>query len=304
VDELCRASLAFVKEQATRKLITMTYQEEIAVSKIYADPRRLKQILVNLLTNAVKFTPDHGQVILQVRTDEERDRIQFSVMDNGIGIALEDLQQLFVPFAQVDSSLTREYEGTGLGLALVQKLTDLHGGSVQVESEVGKGSRFTINLPLGKDMVVQQEVIESGGELLISKQAGKPNIPSDERLARGIVLLAEDNMANVLTIGDYLESHGYQIVVAHDGSEAITKAEEISPNIILMDIQMPVVNGLEAIGRLRADPRFASTPIVALTALAMPGDRERCLEAGANEYMSKPVSLKKLRQKIESFLES
>ncbi|RPJ20864.1 MAG: response regulator, partial [Chloroflexi bacterium] len=162
----------------------------------------------------------------------------------------------------------------------------------------------TVNLPVRKDMVVQQEAVESGGEPLISNQAGKPNTPSDQPLDRGLVLLAEDNMANIITIGDYLQSNGYQIVVAHDGSEAITKAEEISPNIILMDIQMPIVNGLEAIDRLRADPRFGSTPIIALTALAMPGDRERCLEAGANEYMSKPISLKMLRQKIEGFLET
>jgi PAS domain S-box-containing protein len=302
VDELCRASLAFVKEQATRKFITITYPEETAVSKIYADPRRIKQILVNLLTNAVKFTPEHGQVTLQVYADAEQDRIQFSVIDNGIGIELEDLKQLFVPFVQVDSRLNREYEGTGLGLALVQKLTDLHGGSVDVESEVGKGSRFTINLPLGKEIVAQQEVTESGGEILISKPEGKSNRPSEEPLDRGIVLLAEDNMANTLTIGDYLESHGYQIVVAHDGLEAIEKAREIHPNIILMDIQMPVMDGLEAIRRLRLVPRFASTPIVALTALAMPGDRERCLEAGANEYMSKPASLKTLVKTINQLL--
>jgi len=299
VNELCRSSLAFVKEQATRKFIAIIYQEETPVSKVYADPRRLKQILVNLLTNAVKFTPAHGQVILQVRADAEQDRIQFSVFDNGIGIALEDLRQLFVPFSQVDSSLTREYEGTGLGLALVQKLTDLHGGSVDVESEVGKGSRFTINLPMGLAIVARQEAIEAGGELLINKQAEKSNRSSDKSVDQGIVLLAEDNMANILTIGDYLESHGYQVVVAHDGLEAIEEAEELKPNIILMDIQMPALDGLEAIRRLRADSRFASTPIIALTALAMPGDRERCLEAGANEYMSKPISLKTMLNTIE-----
>lgn len=304
VDELCRASLSFVKEQATRKSITVTYEEETPVNKVYADPRRLKQILVNLLTNAVKFTPENGQVILQVRADAEQDRIQFSVIDSGIGIALEDLKQLFIPFSQVDNSLTREYEGTGLGLALVQKLTDLHGGSVDVESEVGRGSRFTINLPLGKEIVAQQEIIASGRELSINEQAGKSNLPAEEQLERGVILLAEDHMANILTIGDYLESHGYQIVIAHDGLEAIEKAEEFHPNIILMDIQMPALDGLEAIRRLRALPRFASTPIVALTALAMPGDRERCIEAGASEYMSKPVGLKKLLHTINNLLGS
>ena len=299
---LCRSSLTFIKEQAMRKSITITYKEDKIGSEIYADPRRLKQILVNLLTNAVKFTPDHGQVTLQVQADEEEDRIQFSVIDNGIGISSEDLERLFQPFMQIDSGLNRQFEGTGLGLALVQRLTDLHGGSVHVESEVGVGSRFTINLPWRQDLVAQQETIQLGGARAISEKTGESK-PSPERMIdRGIVLLAEDNPANILTIGDYLESHGYQLVVAHDGLAAIEKAEENTPNIILMDIQMPAMNGLEAIRRLRANSRFATTPIIALTALAMPGDRERCLEAGATEYMSKPVSLKGLVETINSLL--
>ena len=120
---------------------------------------------------------------------------------------------------------------------------------------------------------------------------------------RDVILLAEDNMPNVLTFGDYLESQGYEVLVAHDGMEAIAKAEQHHPALILMDIQMPVLNGLEAIARLRADPRFSSTPIIALTALAMPGDRERCLATGANEYMSKPLRLKQLAKTIQIMID-
>ena len=138
VAEISQSSLAFVKTQAMEKSINLTYEEDKTVSKLYADPRRLKQILVNLLTNAVKFTPNRGQVTLQVNADMEEDLIQFSVIDNGVGIAPEDLSRLFQPFVQVDSRLNRQNEGTGLGLALVQKLTDLHGGSVQVESELAE----------------------------------------------------------------------------------------------------------------------------------------------------------------------
>jgi len=173
---------------------------------------------------------------------------------------------------------------------------------VDVESEVGKGSRFTINLPLGQAMIAQHPVIESGSKLLSDEKDEKTDVPALNPVDQGLILLAEDNMANVLTIGDYLESHGYQIVVAHDGLEALAKAEEHKPNLILMDIQMPALDGLEAIHRLRRDPRFASTPIIALTALAMPGDRERCLDAGANEYVSKPASLKMLLNTIRDLL--
>jgi len=298
VAEISQGSLAFVKSQAIKKSINLTYEEDKTASKLYADPRRLKQILVNLLTNAVKFTPERGEITLQVLADLEEDLIQFSVTDNGIGIAPEDLKRLFQPFVQVDTGLNRQNEGTGLGLALVQKLTDLHGGSVQVESAVGRGSRFTINLPWGRDMLAQSQVSEPREELLSGRQMEKDHLQTEVSEHLTVILLAEDNMANVLTIGDYLESHDYQIVVAHNGLEAIEKAEENNPSIILMDVQMPAMDGLEAIRRLRATPRFATTPIIALTALAMPGDRERCLEAGANEYMSKPVSLKKLLRTI------
>ena len=303
VDEICNSSLAFIKSQASKKSITVTYINEATVSKIYADPRRLKQILVNLLTNAVKFTPDKGQVSLQVNADPERDLIQFSVRDTGIGIAPEDLQRLFQPFVQLDNSLTRKQEGTGLGLALVQKLTDLHGGSVQVESEVGTGSRFTINLACKLDEIAKPEHPLSQIPLPAGQQTEKTGVLSETDAQHRVVLLAEDNLANILTIGDYLEGHGYEVVVAHDGLEAMEKAEALQPDIILMDIQMPGMDGLDATRHLRANPRFASTPIIALTALAMPGDRESCLLAGANEYMSKPVSLKMLRQEVASLLQ-
>jgi len=301
VDGLCRSCLAFIKEQATRKSLSVTYMNETDVSEIYVDPRRLKQILINLLTNAVKFTPEQGRVTLQVHGDLEQDLIQFSVIDNGMGIAPEDLQRLFQPFVQLDSGLNRQQEGTGLGLALVQKLTDLHGGSVAVESEVGKGSRFTINLAFNRAEIAKLRSSQSPIVLPASEEPDKA-VSSPE--PRGVIILADDNMANILTIGEYLESHGYEVIVAHDGLEAIEQAEANDPQIILMDIQMPVMNGLEAIRRLRANPRFVDTPIIALTALAMPGDRERCLEAGASEYMSKPVSLKILKKTIENFLQA
>jgi CheY-like chemotaxis protein/anti-sigma regulatory factor (Ser/Thr protein kinase) len=278
------------------------YQNELSISSISADPRRLKQILINLLTNAVKFTPERGQVTLEVKTNPEQDRIAFSVIDTGIGIAPEDLHRLFQPFVQLDSRLQRQYQGTGLGLSLVQKLTDLHGGSVEVESELAQGSRFTIYLPLELETTAPAEGTEPNSELSSHQPKEKDPATFREVETRGTILIAEDNAANILTIADYLESHGYKIVLAQDGAEAIEKAQLATPDIILMDIQMPRMDGLEAMRRLRSDSHFASTPIVALTALAMPGDRERCLEAGATEYMSKPVSLKTLVKTIDELL--
>ena len=301
IDSLCRSSLAFIKSQAFKKSISVIYDNKASTLNIFADPRRLKQSLVNLLTNAVKFTPEGGQVTLQAYADTEQDLVEFSVTDSGIGIAPQDLKRLFQPFVQVDSKLNRQFEGTGLGLALVQKLIDIHGGSVHVESEVASGSRFTIKLPWGQNMIAQQILAASAPEPL-RENLNKSNEPAGMPLERGLVLLADDNMANTLTIGEYLKSHGYKFVQAHDGSEAIEKAQASNPDVILMDIQMPVMDGLEAIRRLRKDHRFVDTPMIALTALAMPGDRERCLEAGANDYMSKPVRLKLLQKTIEDLL--
>jgi len=305
VNELCKACLTFINSQAAKKSIRVNYVNEAQVLEIFADARRLKQILVNLLSNAVKFTPEHGSITLRVATRLDQDLIQFSVIDTGIGIASEDMHRLFHPFVQVDSSLNRHHEGSGLGLALVQKLTDLHGGSVHVESDgvPGKGSRFIVNLNCRQDIISKSAGPELPRELGEVESAQQPAILPDEPVHRDLILLAEDNLPNILTIGEYLESHGFEVVTAHDGMEAIARAAEHSPDLILMDIQMPVMNGLEAIARLRGDERFGSTPIIALTALAMPGDRERCLQVGASEYMSKPVSLKHLVGLIESLLD-
>jgi PAS domain S-box-containing protein len=298
--EVCEVSLAFVKEQAIKKSIVLEFEPRQARYTLAVDPRSLKQILVNLLTNAVKFTPSNGHVALEVTTDAAQGLIQFSVSDTGIGITPEDLSRLFQPFVQVDSRLNRDYEGTGLGLALVQKLTDLQGGSVHVESEVGRGSCFTVNLPWQPDTLSQRVIVEEKPELSVGAQVEKTDSISGATISRRLILLAEDNMANILVMSDYFEGKNFKVVVAHNGLEAVTLAAEINPNIILMDIQMPVLDGLEAIRRLRADSRFRSVPIVAFTALAMSGNRERCLEAGATEYLSKPVNLKYLENIIYS----
>jgi PAS domain S-box-containing protein len=298
VKEVCESSLNFVRELAFKKAVSLEFQSDPSVHSVYADPQRLKQILVNLLNNAVKFTSENEKVSLEVYPNVERDQIHFSITDKGVGIAPDDLKKLFTPFTQLDSSLAREHAGTGLGLVLVYKMTELHGGSVQVESEVGKGSRFTIVLPWN-----ERETPEQFTSKNISAPMDVVQKPVSISEDLGVLLLVDDNDTNIMVVDDYLQGNGYKVVVAHNGLEALEKAEATSPDMILMDIQMPEMDGLEAIRRLRANPRFSSTPIIALTALAMPGDRERCLSTGANEYMSKPVSLKVLLHTITRLLE-
>lgn len=296
ISELCQSSLMFVKQMALNKNIQLSFEQDMTYPYVVGDQRRLKQILVNLLSNAVKFTPEHGRVTLRVVADPAKDCIDFAVEDTGIGISQADLLRLFKPFTQVDSSLARQHEGTGLGLALVQKLAELHGGGVSVQSEIDKGSIFTVCIP-GRYMTGLNEKTEHPA-------SAEQRIPTGLEHTGAKILLAEDIESNIVILGDYLEHQGYELIYAKNGQEALEKAKETLPNLILMDIQMPVLDGLAATRRLRADPRFATVPIIALTALAMTGDRERCLEAGATEYVSKPANLKKLTEMIGNLLKS
>ncbi|MEI7770542.1 MAG: response regulator [Chloroflexales bacterium] len=424
IADMCQASLLFVKEQAIKRKLQLAFQLNDQLAQMDVDPKRLKQILVNLLTNAVKFTEPGGRVSLEVDADPEAGVVRFAVQDTGIGITPESLAQLFQPFVQLDSRLNRQHEGTGLGLALVRHLAELHGGSIAVESTPGVGSRFTVALPYAsaeavltprpsptgdtaslrsalviEDSPVAREQLTrylseinihvttypagagsleeiaylrpdvifldlqipglSGWEVLarLKTASGLRGIPViiisvvDERekgLAAGAaayllkpisrddvrralalaaaaqdaplevaiiapqavptggtarILLAEDNEINIIAVSDYLRDRGYHLTVARNGREALALAEEVRPDLILMDIQMPEIDGLDATRRLRTMPAFAHTPIIALTALAMPGDRERCLAAGANEYLTKPVRLKSLVEVIQRLVQ-
>lgn len=294
VERVCQASLRMISEMAHKKHQEVSLQIDADMDVVWGDERRLKQILVNLLSNAVKFTPENGKLGIQVRADREEKRVIFTVWDNGIGIHERDLQRLFRPFVQLDSILARGGTGTGLGLALVTQMVRLHGGSISVDSEPGEGSRFNIVLPWEPALVSDAELrLKSTGKF----RAIRPDVKD-----RPLILIIEDARDANLMMSDYLENAGYRVLTAPDGVTGIDLAKQSHPSLILMDIQMPVMDGLEATRRLRSDPRFRSIPIIALTALAMPGDRERCLAAGATDYIMKPVSLKNLSQLIDRYL--
>jgi len=303
VREVCQSGLIFIKEQAHKKRIGLEMDTSQGPEMINADMRRLNQILVNLLNNAVKFTPVGGKIGMTVTQDTRGQSVKFTVWDTGIGIDAADMQQLFKPFTQVDSSFTRNYEGTGLGLALVQRLTELHGGSIEVHSELQKGSRFSVILPQHQEALVQQPPRPRKPEEVGTLIPGQSESPIGEQpplIGKSrIILLAEDNPSNIETLVAYLRHKRYRVNIARTGVEVLESLEETLPDVIVMDIQMPEMDGLEATRRIRANPNWCEIPIIALTALTMPGDQERCFEAGVNEYLSKPISLKTLYQLIE-----
>jgi signal transduction histidine kinase/ActR/RegA family two-component response regulator len=294
VGSVCQASLRMVKQLAQKKNQEIELEIDHNFGLIWADERRLKQMIVNLLSNAVKFTPENKRIGLEVHGDKDENRVLITVWDEGIGIDDDDLAQLFKPFVQLDAGLARETSGTGLGLALVAQMARLHGGGVSVASIPEQGSRFTIVIPW--EPALRADTLE---RLKITGKfrAVKPNVGRQHT-----ILLIEDTKEVVMLLRDYLELAGYKVITAEDGIEGIIQARLTKPDLILMDLQMPRMDGLEATKKLRSELEFKDTPIIALTALAMQGDRERCLAAGMDEYISKPVNLKALVKIIQGFL--
>jgi PAS domain S-box-containing protein len=293
INSVCQASLRMVKQLAQKKNQEVLLDIENDFGLMWADERRLKQMIVNLLSNAVKFTPDSGRIGLEVRGDRTGNKVSITVWDSGIGIKEQDLERLFKPFIQLDSGLAREATGTGLGLALVAQMARLHGGSVHAMSQPDEGSRFVIQLPwepaMASDIVARL------------RNTGKFR-PIDPNASRPTILLIEDTREVVMMLVDYLEMTGFKMVTAQDGIDGLEQAKLSHPDLILMDIQMPRMDGFEATQKLRSDPEFKDVPIIALTALAMPNDRQRCLDAGMDEYISKPVNLKTLAKTIQKLL--
>jgi PAS domain S-box-containing protein len=287
---ICQASLQMIKGLAAQKHLEVRFSITPDSIILRTDGRRLKQMLVNLLSNAVKFTAEGGKLGLEVTGSELESRVRITVWDNGIGIKSEDFPRLFKPFIQLDSSLARQYAGTGLGLSLVQRMASLQGGSIELESTFGEGSRFTIVLPW--DLTASKP--ESPLSLPESISDARVRIPSP------MVIIVDDNEVIAAAFSAYLEGQNCRVLPVFSAFELLEKAPQANPDIILMDIQMPGMDGFEAIRRVRShpSPHLASIPIIAITALAMPGDREKCFDAGANEYLSKPIHLPDLLARI------
>lgn len=290
--EVCESALSIVRGEARRKGIDLAYRGPAAPVRFVADARRVRQVLVNLLSNAVKFTAAGGAVELSSSGDEDAGLVQFEVRDDGPGIAAEDLPKLFQPFTQLDTRLSREHAGSGLGLALVRGLAELHGGRAEAESEPGRGSKFRVVLPW------RQPVRRgSGAHPVLPAEA--PRGPG--RLAPPRILLVEDDDANRTILAEFLRTRGFVVDEAPTGLEALAFAASAPPDLVVLDIQLPGMDGFEVLGRLQSGGRPVP-PVLALTALAMAGDRERILAAGADAYLSKPAPLVVLEREIGRLL--
>jgi signal transduction histidine kinase/DNA-binding response OmpR family regulator len=431
VEAVCAEVIQQLRADLQRKHLLLSFEMDSKVQLLRADERYMKQALMNLLANAVKFTPEGKRIGIHVRGDAAQHRLKITVWDEGIGVASEDIERLFQPFVQLDSSLAKAYQGTGLGLAIVRSMMELHQGRVWVESTPQQGSSFHLEFPwdqerlvttpqsaeplqLDRVLLVEDSPIdadklkrylaeintevcvdETGGSALEAVRTFHPQViildlhlpettgcellarlrahpksahlpvvvcsvlephearvpldqvqgylvkpisrrslfkalsqlppqlinnsasalaaPSQARLGerslspqpqatQQTLLIVDDHLANIKLIQDYLTRKGYQLLTAEDGAQAVDVARALQPNLILMDVQMPRMDGIEATRILKADPLTQEIPIFALTALAMAGDKERCLEAGMDDYFTKPVSLRTLAKAISKKL--
>lgn len=284
VAAVCQASVRLVREAAQRKGLQLSVVVDPDVTELVADQRRLKQMLVNLLGNACKFTPEGGRIGLEVAGEAADDCVCFTVWDTGIGIAPDDQPRLFQPFVQLDSRLARQYAGTGLGLSLVRHMAEMHGGGVSLTSAPGAGSRFMLRLPWRRP-AAEPEAADAPAGLPWTVAAAVQSLGRPP-----VVLLADDNEANLQVLCRYLAGFACRLVVARTGPEVLARAAELRPDVVILDVQLPELDGLEVARRLRAQAGRPAMAIIVLTALAMAGDRERCLAAGADDYLSKPVS--------------
>ncbi|MDM8565649.1 PAS domain S-box protein [Candidatus Halobeggiatoa sp. HSG11] len=288
IEEIITTSVSLMKSQFKVKNLQIKTVIEPTLPVMLLDARKCKQMMLNLLSNAVKYTARDGWI--KVHVFQESSMLKVIVSDNGMGIEANELDKIFSEFHQADKVRDQELGGTGIGLALTRRLVELHGGEIEVESELGKGSTFWFTLPIKTQIQVNQETQNEESKMV--------NFPHNSR-----ILVAEDNEVNLMTILDMLSVHDHQVVVAKNGQEAIDLAQTHKPELILMDIRMPVMNGMEATKQLRAMPQFKHTPIIALTAYTGEKAEQQQMIAGCTAHLAKPVVTKELFAILKEYLD-
>ncbi len=322
--------IAFLKTLATSfasvaqsRQITFSTQFPEPTLRAKYDPDKLEKIVVNLLSNAFKFTPDGGVVTFQVNSPQKENQgndqvVEIIVADSGIGIEADQLEKIFDRFYQVDSSQTREREGTGIGLALTKELVELHGGQINVESQAGAGTTFTVQLPLliTAEPVHQDEPVRTApsvftprlastaGDAAQMSQEGSPATKeaNEQNRQKPILLIVEDNQE----LSDFVAAYfhpAYQVLQAANGKQGLQKATQVVPDLVISDVMMPVMDGITLSKQLKSDERTSHIPLILLTAKATGESKLEGLETGADDYLTKPFSGAELQVRVKNLIE-
>tara|TARA_R110002111_G_scaffold117466_2_gene179447 strand:+ start:7807 stop:9426 length:1620 start_codon:yes stop_codon:yes gene_type:complete len=300
-------SLMSVRAENQEIRFKLSFKGKIPV-EIQSDPTRLKQILINLIGNAIKFTPDGGRVSMEtsfLTAECGTPLLQFKVQDTGIGMTSKQIKNLYQPFVQADTSTSRKFGGTGLGLAISKRLSKMLGGDLVCESVPKAGTTFTLTVKIGDSKTIQFHDDSTAALKAIQLSSLQGFGPSDQKI-KGVcsVLLAEDGIDNQRLISTLLKKEGARVMLAENGEIAVRRALDALENgkpfdVILMDMSMPILDGYGATQKLRE--LGYDLPIVALTAHAMSGDRDKCVEAGCNDYTTKPVNREQLRKIVRTY---
>ena len=291
---------SIIRQQAGQRSQTFTVSTNMQHENVLADPNHLNQVLMNILSNAVKYTPTGGHIRFEVEElprNEHYARYRFVVQDDGIGMSEDNQKTLFDPFTREEKSGTNKVQGTGLGMAITKSVVDLMGGSISVESATGKGTRFEAVLEFPID--TETDAVQKAQALPEEEDAASP-------LSGMKFLCAEDNAINAEILQMLLETKGASCTICPNGQEIVDAFAGVKPgdyDMILMDIQMPVMDGLEATRRIRSgeNPLGRTIPILAMTANAFLEDMQKSKEAGMDEHMSKPVDISALEQVVKRF---
>jgi PAS domain S-box-containing protein len=295
LSDLLQDVFQIMKVKAAEKNVTLVLEKDPELHPTFCgDPTRIRQIALNLLSNAIKFT-DHGTIYLRAKSVAKGDlmEVKLIVKDCGIGIPPEKRESIFDTFTQTDASTSRKYGGTGLGLAICKKLAEHMGGKITVNSKEGKGSTFIVSLSL-----------KPAAPALAAAECKEP-VPVKKHDSAPLVLLVEDQHTNRLIASAYLEALNYAFDIAVTGEEAIEKLKNTHYSLVLMDVQMPLMDGFETTARIRAmekEGKLPHVPIIAVTAHAMSGDKEKCLAAGMDDYIAKPFDPNDLQHKLEHYI--
>lgn len=307
IRDLLNETIKTMAIQASQKNLDLSCSIENEVPDgVIGDPLRLRQVLTNLISNAIKFT-EKGSVRVSVKVesqDARQMRLHFVVTDTGIGISPEDQRKIFAPFTQADSSLTRHFSGTGLGLTISAELVKMMDGNIQVESQLGTGSTFSFTASFRRPAEWQYRKISSDYSPAIGSSAATESIPPKNGSQDIHILVAEDTPANQKLINTVLKKLGYSFETVSNGQQALDRLSQRHFDLMLLDVQMPVMSGMQVASIVREQEKSDDThiPIIAMTAHAMPGDAERCLAAGMDAYLSKPLDIGSLAELINRFV--
>jgi len=303
---------------AKQKQISLSYQYDEAEILVYVDQEKFEKILFNLLSNAFKFTPEGGKI--KVEVEKKRSIVKISISDTGPGIPPDKLPHVFDRFYQADDSYTRDHEGTGIGLALTNELIELHHGEIAVESEVGKGATFTFSIPLGRDHLNNDDIMDINGiskvESLLSNVEIYDDRNSDNRIeekfttsqtdspdldSKPLLLIVEDNSDLRAYIRSYLDD-AYSVIEAREGEEGLKTAIETIPNLVISDVMMPKMDGFELCAKMKSDERTSHIPVILLTARASEESKIQGLETGADDYLYKPFNHHELIIRVSNLI--